>query len=182
MSRRNVNHDPNGNGENWGRFLKDIQDPQVIGILNDDPAMRLNRGSARANGFKNKEEALQEAIERGKIQAQEADIIRRGRAQKMGEFYAEVFDAVLPKWAYAAMVGGRRWIGPLFGYVWGNTPGNVMDEESKTPKLLPCNTCWVARRRFIWFGAPIQVTYMKKDSEGVLKETPGATKFIWEKA
>jgi len=182
MSKRGINPDPNNKGENWPQFLKDTMDPQVMAILSDDPSMRLNRSSARANGFKNKEEALAEAVERGKIQAQEADMIRRGRSQKMGEFYAEVFEALLPKWAYAAMIGGRRWIGPLFGYIWGNTPGNVMDEESKILKMLPCNTCWVARRRFIWFGHPIQVTYMKKDSEGVLRETPGATKFIWEKA
>lgn len=179
---KRVNHDPNNNGENWGQFLKDIADPQVQAILRDDPAARLNRKGARALGHKNSAEALEEAIQRGQQQAAEADAIRKGRAMKMGEFYSEVFEAVLPAFAYRLMLGGRRWVAAAFGYVWGNTPGNHMEEGvgGKVPKLFPCNTCWVARRRFIFFGKPIQVTYMKKDNEGVLRETPGATKFIWE--
>jgi len=181
MTKR-PNHDPNGNGENWGQFLKDMQNPQVVGILNDDPAMRLNRKGARALGHQNSQEALDEAIKKQEEREKERAAIQHGRTMKMGEFYAEVFQAKLPKWAYELVVKGHRWIVPTFGYIFGNTPGNHMEESQngKVPKLYPCNTCWVARRRFIFFGKPVQVTYMKKDNEGVLRETPGATKFIWE--
>lgn len=179
---RNINHDPNNKGENWQQFLKDVQDPQIVGILNDDPAMRLNRKGARALDYNNKAEAMEEAVKKGQQQALEAENIRKGRRLKEGEFFAEVFEALLPGWAYSLMTSGKKWVAPLFGYVWGNTPGNHMEEsnDGKVPKLFPCNTCWVARKRFIWFGKPVQVTYMKKDDKGEMVETPGATKFIWE--
>ncbi len=176
------NHDPNNRGENWPGFLKSMQDPQLMAILNDAPGARLNRKTARANGYQNTQEAMDEAIKKGQERALEEDNIRKGRNMKMGEFYAEVFAALLPKFAYNMMVKGHKWIAPLFGYAWGNTPGNHMEEskDSKVPKLFPCNTCWVARKRFIWFGKLITQTYKKPDAEGVLRDNPTATKFIWE--
>lgn len=185
---KRVNHDPNNNGENWGQFLKDIADPQVQAILNDDPAARLNRKGARALGYHNKAEALDEAIKREEAKAEERKAINHGRALTMGIWWRDTFEVLLPKWAYQRVLDGNQNICRLLGYQWGSDDGNDMVEDKTKPlghKLQPYSRAWITRKRFVLFGAPvlckIKVKHwneQEKKEELVTVET--WKKFIWE--
>ncbi len=181
---KNVNHDPNGKGENWGRFLKDIADPQVMAILADDPAMRLNRKTARANGFHNKQEAVDEAIRREESALDAREQTAKFRAFKMGEWWRDTFEILLPKWAYNRVLNGNQKLCRLMGYQWGQDDGNDIVEDTKAPlghRLQPYSRAWITRKRFILFGVPVlcKVT-IQHDGKPMVVET--WKKFIWEKA
>ncbi len=184
---KNVNHDPNNRGENWGQFLKDVADPQIMGILNDDPAMRLNRKGARALGYNNKAEAVDEAIKREEAALSAREQVARGRALKMGEWWRDTFEVLLPKWAFNQVLNGNRKILILFGYQFGQDDGQDMVEDASRPighKLVPYSRAWITRKRFIVFGKPVLQTIKKmvKDEHGVEKQVEVDTwmKFIWE--
>jgi len=184
---KNVNHDPNGKGENWGRFLKDLQDPQIMGILNDDPAMRLNRKGARAFGYNNKAEAVDEAIKREEAMLATREQTARFRALKLGEWWRDTFKELLPAWAFKKVLNGNRGLLVLLGYQFGSDEGNDMVEDKTKPlghKLVPYSRVWITRKRFIVFGKPVLQTIKKmvKDEKGVEKEEKIETwmKFIWE--
>lgn len=184
MSRRNVNHDPNGKGENWGRFLKDIQDPQIIGILNDDPSMRLNRKSARSLGYGNKQEAIDEALEREKGKLMDREQTARFRALKLGEWWRDTFEVLLPKWAYKRVLNGNQGLCRLLGYQWGQDDGNDLVDDVKAPlghRLQPYSRAWITRKRFILFGAPV-LCRITVEHNGTPTVVDTWKKFIWEKA
>ncbi len=184
---RNINPDPNNKGENWPQFLKDVAGPEVVAILNDNPAMRLNRKGARALGYSNSQEAVDEAIKREEAALSAREQVARGRALKMGEWWRDTFEVLLPKWAYNQVLKGNRKILLLFGYQFGQDDGNDMVEDATKPlghKLVPYSRAWITRKRFILFGKPVLQTIKKmvKDEKGEEKEVEVDTwmKFIWE--
>ncbi len=157
MSKRGINPDPNGKGENWPQFLKDINDPQIMGILADDPAMRLNRASRRIIG-KTKEELQEEAIQRASNELENREKIKQFRAFKMGEWWRDTFEKLLPKWAYNRVLNGKRGVMLALGYQYGSEDGNDVVEDKAAPlghRLQPYSRAWITRKRFILFGVPV---------------------------
>lgn len=177
----------NGRGENWPKFLRDLQDPQIMGILNDDPAMRLNRQARRSA-------ARPENIERA-IKDEREDSLRREqtdkfRATKMGEWWRDTFEKLVPKWVFNRFLNGDRRIPLLLGFQWGSENGNDIVEDKSNPlghKMVPFSRAWITRKRFWFFGfgKPVlqKITVDEKDAEDkdtgrkIVVET--WFKFIW---
>ncbi len=193
MSKKGINPDPNGKGENWPQFLKDINDPQIMGILNDDPAMRLNRKSRRIIG-KTKDELQEEAIQRASNELDNREKIKQFRAFKVGEWWRDTFEKLIPKWAFNRVLNGKRGILLTLGYQYGSEDGNDLVDDKTAPlghRLQPYTRAWITRKRFILFGVPVlckvkvphKIKKVINGEEQVFEEMIEVEtwfKFIWE--
>lgn len=193
MSRKEPDKDPNKKGENWPQFLKQMQDPQIQAILNDDPKMRLNRNARRAAERLKPEEAEEE---KRKELAERMETLAF-RTRKQGEFFRDVFRQVLPKWAYFFAERGNATPARWLGYVWGTQNGNDLEESrnGRLPKMIPTSVSWVARKKWVLFGEPatVAVTMLElengektfdlsrmEDGCKVYENQESCFKFVWE--
>lgn len=179
------NHINGKNGENYPAFLKQLQNPvfqaKLGAILDDDPSKRMNRATRRLNG-KTKAEIDQEALERATEKLMDQEKTDQFRALKMGEWWRDTFEQLLPGWAFRQALKGNTRPAVLLGYKWGSDNGNDVVEDAKAPlghRLQPYSRAWITRKRFVLFGKPV-LCKVKKEHDGKMIDVDTWFKFIWE--
>jgi hypothetical protein len=176
------------NGENYPRLLKQFQDPmfqaKLNAILDDDPSKRLNRSSRRGLGL-TKEQIDQQALDRAVDKMAQQEKINDFRAYKMGEWWRDTFEKLLPAWAFKIVLNGKRWPLHLFGYQWGSEDGNDVVADLTAPlghRLQPYSRAWITRKRFILFGVPVlqKIWVPARDNPEESEQVETWRKFVWE--
>lgn len=177
----------NGRGEDWQKYLRALEDPQIKGILNDDPAMRLNRQQRRAA---QRPDNIERAIRDERDDAARREQTEKFRAIKMGEWWRDAFEQLVPKWIFNRFLNGDRRIPLIMGFQWGSESGNEMVPDEAHPlghRLVPFSRAWITRKRFwfLGFGKPV-LQKIKAKEKGVDGVETGSTieveswfKFIW---
>jgi len=185
MSKQ-INGD-SGRGENYPAFLKQLQNPvfqaKLNAILDDDPSKRMNRATRRLNG-KTKAEMDQEALENAALKLADQERIEQFRALKMGEWWRDTFEQLLPKWAFTLTLKGRSNLPVWFGYQWGCDHGNDVVEDKGAPlghRLQPYSRAWITRKQFVLFGKPV-LCKVKREHDGETIKVDTWFKFQWSEA
>lgn len=167
MSRADrVNGDPNGKGENWPKFLKEMQTlgPMLHSRLG--PAAPANRAAARGAGFANVEEYLRKETDRLIAQQQFRDYT-------VNKWFDDAMRGVSP-WAMRLISRrGPRWavVLRLLGYKLASTDGKesgvpfTLCTVSRFGRLCKRNKRPVAQRFFWEDPAKAGIPHQRKDGQ-----------------